>query len=289
VTRVAVSVNLTSADPDLAQLPPGSVGPPGPVVNVRSAPGAPPAAWDGQWVDHNARVRATVQSVVSALPAPDADSIGGWLARQVGAESGLAMAAAGPGEMPMTPASQDPVAQLPSHFVLDISETITWFEGTREVANSSSLAFAFPTDQPARDGDRYAPGPGIVKGPPGGLRVDADLGGGSIQIVPGVGPADPEGGGGSIQIVPGVGPGDPEGGGGSIQIVPGVGGTPAVGTPTGANLASSISVAPGVSLSMWAGYDAQNRFVTYLVRYLRLDGDGAPETDVMLSQPTLIR
>jgi len=73
VTRVNLSITLTANDPDFGALPPGSVGPPGPPVKIKSLSAAPGNAWGGRWEDAKSRIFCNIAATEPSVPAPGND------------------------------------------------------------------------------------------------------------------------------------------------------------------------------------------------------------------------
>lgn len=333
VTRVNLSITLTANDPDFGSLPPGSVGPPGSPVKIKSLPLAPGGAWCGRWEDSESRIFCNISATEPTVPQttdgmtaalnaaassitlpllltrlgtdprnPPRDVVrSSGPTNDVGAPSGIVFetppsaftGAAGlaggltGGDAGSLSTSESTVLAAIWRFSVNVTEVIPSFGGSRNVATESDLAVALPMVVISRTSDHYA---SLITGEEGILHRPVSEGVVfKSQSKEFIGPSTPAGGLISVGAVEKAKQFTFDGGvsglAGGLTAGGGAGRTneiaPALTPP---ELGATIPVSDNVFLQLYAGFDAQGRFVDHQIRYLRIGSNGQVASDVMLTR-----
>jgi hypothetical protein len=328
VTRVNLSITLTANDPDFGSLPPGSAGPPGPPVKIKSLSIAPGTAWSGRWEDAKSRIFCNVTATEPSVLAPGTDGTTAILnaaassitltqvltrlgtdprnpprdvvrssspANEVGllnevvfgnppsASAGVAGLAGGltsGGGAGGLSAAEGTVLAAIWRFGVNVTEVVPAFGGGSNVTAQSNLAVAVPMVVVPRIGDQYASlltkEAGLLKGVVLGDAPEPVSS--KVGLLKGVAFGDASA---PVTGATGMAGGLTAGGGAGTtnQIAP------ALAPP---ELGATIPVSDNVFLQLYAGFDAQGRFVDHQIRYLRIGSNGEVASDVMLThQQTL--
>jgi hypothetical protein len=294
VTRVNLSITLTANNPDLGGLPPGSVGPPGPPVKIKSLSAAPGNAWGGRWEDAKSRIFCNIHATeptVSGTGTDGATAILNAAASSVMLPQILPRLGTDPRNplrdvVPPSPlptgfpASEGSVLAAMWRFSLDVTEVVLAIGGGRNVTSQSDLAVAAPMVVIPRTGDHYA----SLVAKEAGLLRGATLGKASEPVSSEVGLLKGVVFGHASAPVTGA-----TGLAGGLTTTGDAGGTnqiaPALAPP---ELGATIPVSDNVFLQLYAGYDARGRFVDYQIRYLRTGGNGEVASDVMLTRQQIL-
>ena len=275
VTRVNLSITLTASNPDFASLPPGSAGPPGPPVKIKSLSIAPGSAWNGQWEDAKSRIFCDVSGTEPAVSAPGTGGTTAVInaaASSVTAPLLLRRLGTDPRNPPREVARQNapPVAFSASEatvlaaiwrFNVAVTEVIPLVGENRNVATKNDLAVVLPMVVISRTGDHYA----------SLLTREKELLQGAVFQT------SPKAFTGASGLAGGLTSGG--GAGSANQIATAL-------TPP--ELGATIPVSDNVFLQLYAAFDSQGRFVDHQIRYLRIGTSGDVASDVMLTRQEAI-
>jgi hypothetical protein len=320
VTRVNLSITLTANNPDLGGLPPGSKGPPGPPVKIKSLSFAPGGAWRGRWEDTKSRIFCNISPTEPTVPAPGTDgttAIVNAAASSVTLPLVLTRLGTDPRNPPRDIArSSNPANEIrllnevvfgnpPSAFAgaaglaggltsgggaggLSASEGTVLAAIWRFDVNVTEVVPAFGGSRNVTTENDLAVTVPMVAIPRTGdhyASLLAEKGGLLKEVVLGNAVERVEDAGLLKSVVLGGAlTGDTGMAGGLTGGIGATGGNQIAPALTPPELGATIPVSDNVFLQLYAAFDSQGRFVDHQIRYLRTGANGEIASDVMLTR-----